>query len=218
MDESLPSAPEPDPDPPDPETPAWIGPDEPGSLEDRLAEESVGDFTRLIRDGVDKNRDRLLRMVFVQLRRMAQKKKFTFPGDSIQATELINLAYLQLDQRGYLDWKSRRHFLWLAGRAMHDVCIARLRKRLTQRRGGDYQIVSLDSVCQLSGKNEEEILMLSDALSRLSRVDKWAASIVELRFFVGLTGDEIARELGVSPSTVDRRWAFGKAWLLRELG
>lgn len=211
----------------DPGTERPLGPDsrpvEPGgndaggadSLEDSWAAGSAGsagDFTRRLRRGGDpRNVNALLAMVYAELHRMAVAEKVRFPENSLQATEVLNAAYLRLMEKGQTSWKNRRWFFHLAGRAMRDVIWDHLRSRNRQKRR--LQAVSLDSICEKVGAEPHDLAPLTAALRRLGEEDRWSATVVELRFFYGLTREEIAAQLGISTRTVDRRWAFSRARL-----
>ena len=137
------------------------------------------------------------------------------PG-TIQTTALVNEAYLRLVDLGGSEWKDRAHFFAMAATLMRRILVDYARQRGRDKRGGDVQIVSLDGhdVAAAGGVNIEA---LDRALERLAALDPLQARIVELRFFSGLTVDETAAALEVSPSTIKRDWASAKAWLLLEL-
>lgn len=170
------------------------------------------------RDGRPESQDRLFRVVYDELRSLARRQLERAPrAESLHPTALVHEAYVRLVGKGQLDWRSRRHFFALVARAMRDIVVERARYYSAQKRGGGRRDVTLDTheipVCEES----DEIVMLNDALSRLYEWDRSTADVVALRYFAGLSGDETADALGVSPATIDRRWRFAKAWLRREL-
>lgn len=171
-----------------------------------------------LRAGRPAARDELLALVYDELRNVARGQ--LGPGridGSLQPTALVHEAYLRLVGKSQLDWRSRRHFFSLAARAMRDVIVEHARNRGALKRGGEFRKITLDEGVIPIEKESVEILMLNDAVSRLYEHDRSSAKVVFLRYFAGMSGDETAAVLGVSPATVDRRWKFAKAWLHREL-
>lgn len=157
--------------------------------------------------------ERIFSLVFEELRAMARRRLHGRPTDSLQATELVNELYLRLVGKAQLDCTDRRHFFAVAARGMEDILVERARRRASQKRGGDLRRVELNASTECVDSYPEEFLTLSDAISRLSKCDEFSAEVVRLRFFVGLSGDEVAEACGVSASTVDRSWKYARAWL-----
>jgi RNA polymerase sigma factor (TIGR02999 family) len=153
---------------------------------------------------------------YAEMRSLARRRLLQTGPQSLQATELVNEVWLRLAGRDR-NWTDRAEFFRIAARAMRDVLVDRARSRGARKRGGDWQRVDWESALQVASDHPDELLMLDAALSRLSEQAPEHARVVELMFFAGLTGDETARALGVSPSTVDRQWRFARAWLHREL-
>ena len=175
-----------------------------------------GTFTRLTalaRDGDDTAHDKAFSLVYDELRSMARTKLYRNAANSLQATELVHEMYQRLAHKKRLNWNDRSEFFGLAARAMHDILVERARAAITSKRGGDHTRVSLTSAVVAAQENPEGFLILDQALSRLAEEDGLTAEIVRLRYIVGLGGDEVAELLKISPSTVDRRWAYAKAWL-----
>ncbi len=138
-------------------------------------------------------------------------------GHTLQATALVHEAYLRLAEAGN-PWTDRRHFIGIAARSMRQILVDRARARGAQKRWAGMDRVSLrDSLIAAHGQ-DEMLPALDDALDRLERIDAEQARIVELRYFVGLSNEEAADALGISPATLKRRWALARAWLFRELG
>ena len=161
----------------------------------------------------------LLPLVYGELRRLAAHKMAQeAPGHTLQPTALVHEAWLRLvtpEQQG--QFQNRAHFFGAAAEAMRRILVDRAREKKALKRGGDWERVELESVEVHSPMPDDELLALDEALDRLATVDTRAAEMVKLCFFVGLTQEEAARELGVSLATAERIWAFARAWLLREV-
>jgi RNA polymerase sigma factor (TIGR02999 family) len=139
------------------------------------------------------------------------------PDHTLQATSLVNEAYLRLIDVNRVDWRDRTHFLAVAAQMMRRILVECARNRQRQKRGGGALHVSLDDVPELPDFKERDFVALNDALSALATRDARMGQVVELRFFGGLTVEETADVLNVSAETVLRDWKTAKAWLLREL-
>ena len=138
-------------------------------------------------------------------------------GNSLQATALVNEAYLRLVDAQRVRWQDRAHFLALSARLMRRVLVDHARARLFQKRGGGAQRVTLVEGLGGSDERPTDLVALDDALDALEKFDERKSRVVELRYFGGLSVKEAARVLGVSEDTVMRDWKLAKAWLLREL-
>jgi RNA polymerase sigma factor (TIGR02999 family) len=138
-------------------------------------------------------------------------------GHILQTTDLINELYLRLTDLKRVDWQSRAHFFALCARQMRRILTDQARARQSDKRGGGAQLVSLDVAPAVSAQSHPEVLALDDALHALAKFDQRKCQVVELRFFGGLSVEETAVVVGVSPDTVVRDWRLAKAWLLREL-
>jgi len=136
---------------------------------------------------------------------------------TLQATSLVNEAYLRLIDVNRVEWRDRAHFLAVAAQMMRRILVESARSRRRQKRGGGAVHVNLDDAQDLPDLKEHDVVALSDALSGLATFDARMSQVVELRFFGGLTVDETAHVLNVSPETVMRDWKTAKAWLLREI-
>jgi len=161
----------------------------------------------------------LLPLVYEELRRLARHQ---MGGDStpqtLQPTALVHEAYLRLVGAEDLRWENRGHFFAVAARAMRQILVDRARRRGALKRGSDRGRVDLAHVEPAWGEMPpERMLALDAALERLDRLDNQKARIVMLRYFTGLTIEDTARSLGISPATVKRGWKFAKAWLYREM-
>jgi RNA polymerase sigma factor (TIGR02999 family) len=139
------------------------------------------------------------------------------PDHTLQATSLVNEAYLRLIDVNRVEWRDRAHFLAVAAQMMRRILVEFARNRQRQKRGGGAVHVSLDDVQELPDSKDRDFVALSDALSALATFDARMSQVVELRFFAGLTVEETADVLNVSSETVMRDWKTAKAWLLREL-
>jgi RNA polymerase sigma factor (TIGR02999 family) len=160
--------------------------------------------------------EQLLPLVYDELRRLAaQKLACEKPGQTLGATALVHEAYLRLVGSGQEHWAGRSHFFAAAAAAMRRILIDNARRKLTQKRGGDRQRQPLEAVA--APEPDEELLALDEALQKLAVVDPAKAKLVELRYFAGLTGEQAAEVLGISPTTADRHWAYARAWLQAEV-
>ena len=138
-------------------------------------------------------------------------------GHSLQATALVNEAYLRLINAKDVAWHDRAHFLAVAARVMRRILVDHARARHYQKRGGDAVRVTLDEALVVAREPDQDFVALDEALTALAAVDARKSQVVEMRFFGGLTMDEIAVALQVSRDTVKRDWRMAKLWLLREL-
>jgi RNA polymerase sigma factor (TIGR02999 family) len=137
-------------------------------------------------------------------------------GHSLQATALVNEAYLRLIDVQHVDWQNRAHFLAVSARLMRRILVDFARSRQYQKRGGGAQRITLDEALVVANPGRD-LVALDDALDALAKMDERKARVVEMRFFGGLSVDETASVLNVSADTVMRDWRLAKAWLLREL-
>ena len=158
-------------------------------------------------------------LVYQELRRLAAHKLAQEPpGHTLQPTALVHEAWLRLvTPEQQARFENRAHFFGAAAEVMRRILVDRAREKKALKRGGGLERVDFDAVELPSPMPDDELLALDEALDRLGTVDTRAAEMVKLCFFVGLTQEEAARELGVSLSTAERIWAFARAWLLREM-
>ncbi len=178
------------------------------------------DVTLLLRawsQGDKQALDRLMPLVYDELHRVAQGYMARErPGHTLQATALVNEAYVRMVDSAGVDWKDRAHFFAICARMMRRILIDRARARNYQKRGGGELPLSLDEAL-LGEDRDADLVALDEALTRLSKLDPRKGRVVELRFFSGLGVEETAAILNVSPETVMRDWKMSKAWLHREL-
>lgn len=160
----------------------------------------------------------LLPLVYDQLRAVAQRALVAErPDHTLQATALVHEVYLRLVGDRSVPWSSKAHFYVAAAESMRRILIDHARSRGRVKRGGDRAKLSLNSVADLAAGDSAEILGFEEVFQRLETEVPEAAAVVRLRFYAGLTIDQTAEALGVSSNTVDRRWAFARAWLFRAL-
>jgi RNA polymerase sigma factor (TIGR02999 family) len=188
----------------------------------------MNDVTRIldaIRQGDPAAADQLLPLVYEELRRLAaQKLAQEKPGQTLQATALVHEAYLRLVASGNAadprsaHWDNRRHFFAAAAEAMRRILVDNARHKQSRKHGGGWQRRDVDPDALAAPEPDVDLLALDAALERLAERDPLKAKLVELRYFVGLTGDQAAAVLGISASSADRHWVYTRAWLRRELG
>ncbi len=168
--------------------------------------------------GDDADSHRLLELVYDDLRRLAgrylQQERV---GHTLQATALVNEAYLKLIDQTRVDWRGRSHFFAVGAQAMRRVLVNHAKSKKRLKRGGQGRRVPLDEPLAVSAERDEDVLALDEALLKLADLDPRQAKLVELRFFGGLNVEETAEVLGVSKRTVEREWTACRAWLRREL-
>lgn len=162
--------------------------------------------------------DRLIPVVYGELRRLAhQRMRDEQRGHILQTTALINEVYLRLVDSNKQDWRNRAHFLAISAQLMRQILVDFARTRRSHKRGGELRQVSLDETLTVSDEQNVDLEALHDALSALAILDQRKSRVVELRFFGGLSTEEIAEVLNVSPNTVLTDWNFAKAWLCRQM-
>jgi len=191
-----------------------------GSL-DEAASASTHEVTRLLQAwglGDDSALERLMPLVYNELHRLAHRYMAgEQPGQTLQTTALVHEVYLRLVDANDIDWQNRAHFFGLCARLMRRILIDFARSRNYQKRGGQFPHIELEDAATVSAVVGSELLAVDEALKQLATVDTRKSEVVELRFFGGLTVEETAAALRVSPETVMRDWKLAKAWLLREL-
>ncbi|MFZ0200108.1 MAG: sigma-70 family RNA polymerase sigma factor [Candidatus Sulfotelmatobacter sp.] len=161
---------------------------------------------------------KLIPLVYDELRRLAGRYMRHERADhTLQATALVHEAYLKLVQDPSVDWQNRAHFFGIAAQVMRHILVDHARGHLREKRGGGQESVPLDKVLVFSPEQSQELMKLDESLDRLSAFDPRQGKIVELRFFGGLTVEETAEVLGISPKTVKRDWSIAKAWLHGDL-
>jgi len=162
--------------------------------------------------------DRLIPLVYPELRRLARiYMGRESPAHTLQTSALINEAYLKLVDQHHVEWQSRAHFFAVSAQVMRHILVDHARNRRYLKRGAGAQHVPLDEVAVVARERGEELAALDDALTKLGQIDERKSQIVELKFFGGLTSEEIAEVMKLSPITVKREWRSAKAWLHLEI-
>jgi len=162
--------------------------------------------------------DKLFPLVEAELHRLARRyMSRERPGHTLQTTALVNEAYLRLIDQRQVRWQNRAHFFGIAAQLMRRILVDHARKRAYQKRGGGALQVSLEEAAVLSDERAAELVALDEALCSLAEIDERKSKVVEMRYFGGLSVEEVAEVLGVSPDTVTREWRRARAWLHREL-
>jgi RNA polymerase sigma factor (TIGR02999 family) len=173
--------------------------------------------TRLLIDwgnGEQAALDEMLPLVYEDLRRLAAfYMSRERPGHTLQPTALVNEAYLRLVEQRKVDWKNRAQFLGLAAEMMRRILVNYARERVAAKRGGEGRKVSLSFAVDSVTQEEFDVLPLNEALEKLTIIDGRKSRIVDLKFFGGLTTEEIAEVLQISHATIEREWSFARAWL-----
>lgn len=162
--------------------------------------------------------DALLSLVYDELRRIAaQYVRKERPGHTLQPTALVHEAYIRLIDISEINWQDRAHFFAVAANVMRHILVDHARARLSEKRGGDGQRIAIEDAASLCSEPDLDLLAVDEALVELAAFDEQQSRIVELRFFGGLTIEETAHVVGISPATVKREWTMAKAWLFRRL-
>ena len=168
--------------------------------------------------GDQRSLEKLTPLVYQELHRLAQKYMVGERADhTLQATALVHEAYLRLIDASQMRWQNRAHFFAVSAQLMRRILVDFARSRHSVKRGGDAERISLDEALIIAQAQHFDFVCLDDALSGLAAVDERKSRVVELRFFGGLSVDETAEVLKVSPDTVTRDWRLAKLWLLREI-
>ena len=188
-----------------------------------MAKPTSQDVTQLLRamgdgDGDGQVARRLLPLVYDELRHVADRYMRRQPGNhTLQATALVNEAYMRLVEQDDATWANRAHFMGVAAKAMRTILIDHARRKHAAKRGGGAAVIALDEGAVLDDKSPVDLLAIDDALTRFAESYPDKAKVVELRFFGGLNVEESARVLDSSTATIKRDWRMAKAWLKREL-
>lgn len=187
-----------------------------------MAQPDTHEVTRILQawgQGDDTALEQLILVVYRELKRIAHRYMVgERQGHTLQTTALVNEAYLKLIDSRKVNWQNRAHFFAISAQLMRRILVDFARSRGYQKRGGGAQAVTLDEGLLGSQERGRNLLALDDALKALSEVDPRKSKVVELRFFGGLSVEDTAEVLKVSPDTVLRDWRMAKAWLARELG
>lgn len=189
--------------------------------EDRESGPGQEEVTRVlgaIEEGDQLAAERLLPLVYSELRQLAaQKLAQEQPGQTLQPTALVHEAYLRLVGGQAQHWNSRGHFFAAAAEAMRRILVDNARRKRSRKRGGDQVRRDMSGVDLALPEEPEDLVALDEALNKLEATDQAAARLVHLRFFAGLSNKEAAEVLGIAPRTADRMWAYARAWLHQEV-
>lgn len=191
----------------------------PGGIEvDSASSARVSRLLRNWGEGDQRARDALIPLVYGELRRLARRHlRGERPDHTLQSAALVNEAYLRLIQREQPQWENRAHFFGVAAQIMRHILVDHARNRRAVKRGAGAPRLSLNPEIALPQEREVDVVALDDALNQLATLDLQQSRVVELRFFGGLSIEETAVVLGISPATVKREWATARAWLHREI-
>ena len=162
--------------------------------------------------------DKLMPLIYEELRQLARHyMNRERVGHTLQTTALVNEAYLRLINRKQVHWQNRAHFFAIAAHLMRSILVDHARSHAYAKRGGGARKIALDEALAVSQQRAADVVALDDALKRLAEIDPQQSRIVELKFFGGLTIEETAEVLALSPATIKREWSTAKAWLYHEL-
>jgi RNA polymerase sigma factor (TIGR02999 family) len=182
---------------------------------------SAKEVTQLLLDWSNGNKeavDKLIPLVYNELRRLAERHlRRERPDHTLQTTALVHEAYVRLIDQRSVRWQNQAHFYAIAAQIMRRILVNYARDKRAIKRGGSGQKVSLDEALTISATRGTDMVALDDSLTSLASIDTQQSRIVELRFFGGLTIEETAEVLGISPATVKNKWSMARAWLHREI-
>ena len=186
-----------------------------------LSCENMSDATQLltaVEQGEPQAAEKLLDLVYEELRRLAAIKMASLaPGHTLQPTALVHEAWLRLVGDRNPTFKDRAHFFRAAAEAMRHILIDRARRKQSKRHGGDYQRVDWEGFELAADSADDQLLSVDEALEKLAREYPLQADLVKLRYFAGMTNEEVAEALGISVSTAKNYWTFSRTWLLHEI-
>lgn len=178
----------------------------------------ITEALQAVEDGVPHAAETLLPLVYEELRRLAAARMAQeAPGQTLQATALVHEAWLRMVDAGERTWENRAHFFGAAAEAMRRILIENARRKSRLKRGGGQLRVDIDELHLAAATPDDKILLMGDALEQLEAEDPEKARIVVLKFFGGLTNQDVARTLGVTERTIERQWAYAKAWLFENI-
>ena len=186
-----------------------------------MTEAQTHELTELLIDwsnGDQSAFDKLIPLIGEELRRLAHRyMSRERPGHTLQTTALVNEAFVRLVNRKNVNWQNRAHFFGISAQLMRTILVDHARSHACAKRGGGAFMLELDEALVISQQRASEVVALDDALKELARLDPQQSRIVELRFFGGLTVEETAEVLHLSPATIKREWSTAKAWLYHAL-
>lgn len=168
-------------------------------------------------DGDSAAREKLVPLIYDELRRLARRIARQRNQNTLESTALVHEAYLRLINHNAVHWNDRVHFFAVAAQLMRNILVDHARMKNAKKRGGECVTLSLSEDVAISKQRELDLVVLDDALKGLAELDERQCRIVELRFFAGLSIEETSQALEISPATVKREWATARLWLLREM-
>ena len=178
----------------------------------------ITQWLAVCREGDTADLERLLPLVYDELHRQAMRAfSRERPGHTLQPTALVNEVYLRLADQNAMKWQNRAQFFGIAAQMMRRILVSHARARQAAKRGGGETLITLEESVAAAPRRDVNLLALDEALQKLESVDAKKSRLVELRFFSGLSVEETAEVMGVSPRTIDRQWQTAKAWLHREI-
>jgi RNA polymerase sigma factor (TIGR02999 family) len=181
----------------------------------------MSDVTRILNsasNGDARAANELLPLVYEELRKLAAAKMASEnPGHTLQPTALVHEAWLRLAGDANRKWNDRTHFFAAAAEAMRRILVDNARRKRAQRHGGGQQRLELPDLAAPSAPNDDQLLVVNDALDKFAALDQQKAELVKLRYFVGMTIEETSEALGISKATAKRHWDYAKAWLYEEI-
>lgn len=181
----------------------------------------MSQVTQLLREwsaGRQEARDELLGLVYTPLRAIAERHLHRErEGHTLQPTALVNELYLKLVDQRRVEWNDRTHFFAVAAQVMRRILVDHARRKKSEKRGGDLTPVTIGAAADVAAAENFDVVALDVALENLEKVFPQQARLVELRFYAGLTIDETAEVMGISPATVSREWTMARAWLRRAM-
>ncbi len=184
-----------------------------------MTEKPITQLLQELRKGDRQSMDEILPLVYDELRRLAKSYlNRERSNHTLQPTALVHEAYLRLIGQKEIEWQNRAHFFGISARLMREILIEYARGRNRQKRGGEFKTqIALDEAISFAEQNQLDVVAVDDALSKLEKLDERQAKIVEMKFFGGLTVEEIAEVLSISPATVKREWSSAKLLLYKML-
>ena len=178
----------------------------------------MADITRILNIDDPKASEELLPLVYEELRRLATSNMaHERAGHTLQATALVHEAYLKMSREANDRWDNRGQYFAVAAETMRRILVDRARRRLSKKRGGDYQRTEIDFVELPTAADDDLVLRVHEALDELAVTEPLKAEVVKLKFFVGLSSEEIGQLLKIHEKTVRRHWSFAKAWLVQAM-
>jgi len=184
-----------------------------------MTEKPITQLLQELRNGERQTMDEILPLVYEELRRLAKSYlNRERSNHTLQPTALVHEAYLRLIGQKEIEWQNRAHFFGVSARLMREILIEYARGRNRQKRGGEFKTqIALDEAVSFAQQNQLDVVAVDDALSKLEKLDARQARIVEMKFFGGLTIEEIGEVLSISPATVKREWSSAKLFLYKAL-